>query len=104
MTWRRDRRVRSGSSARRALRTAAMLDELVDSQLPLVVGLSEPSARRASEYLAALVMLGQAYRWYGAGWIGRRELHERGRQCVAVLDRMARRPEGARTLRHIGRF
>lgn len=81
-----------------------MLDELVDAQLSLVVGLAEPAARRASEYLAALVMLGQAYRWYAAGWIGRRELHRRGRECMAVLDRMTRRPEAVRALRHIGRF
>ncbi|APU12145.1 MULTISPECIES: hypothetical protein [Actinoalloteichus] len=104
MAWPRERRVRQGSAQRRALRTAAMLDELVDAQLPLVVGLAEPSARRAAEYLAALVMLGQAYRWFAAGWIGRRELHRRGRECVATLERMTRRPDAARALRHIGRF
>jgi hypothetical protein len=74
-----------GWRTRRALRTAQLLDEVVDSQLPLLTALPEGRRRRSADYLAELVMLSQAYRHYAAGWIDRRELDRRGH---GVLDRL----------------
>lgn len=62
---------------RKALRAAEMLDEVVDSQLPLVTELSETSRRRSADYLSELVMLAQDYRHYAAGWIDHEELQRR---------------------------
>lgn len=72
--------------ARRALRAAATLDEVVDSQLPLLAGLPERGRRRSASYLAELVMLAQAYRHYAAGWIDRRELDRRSQQTMRRLS------------------
>lgn len=72
--------------ARKALQAAGMLDEIVDSQLPLLAGLSEAGRRRSASYLAELVMLGQAYRHYAAGWINRAELEQRSHRTVRRLN------------------
>lgn len=75
-----------GWRARRALRSAAMLDQIVDSQLPLLAGLPERSRRRSANYLSELVMLAQAYRHYAAGWIDRRELDQRSQLTMRRLN------------------
>jgi hypothetical protein len=74
--------------ATRARRSAELLDEVVDAQLPLLSTLAEGSRRRAADYLAELVMLAQAYRHYAAGWIDRRELERRGNAVVSRLNAM----------------
>lgn len=79
-----------GWRTQRALRAAATLDQVVDSQLPLMVNLAERSRRRRANYLAELVMLSQAYRHYAAGWIDRRELERRCQQTVVRLDQLRR--------------
>jgi hypothetical protein len=76
----------SGWRARRALRAAATLDEVVDNQLPLLAALPERSRRRSAGYLAELVMLAQAYRHYAAGWINRQELERRSALTVRRLN------------------
>jgi hypothetical protein len=80
-----------GWRARRALRSAKIIDDIVEAQLPLIPRLPEESRRRASDYLAELVLLAQSYRYFAAGWIGRRELERRG---LATMERLAalRRP------------
>ncbi|MCP2169041.1 hypothetical protein [Goodfellowiella coeruleoviolacea] len=65
-----------------------MLDEVVDTQLPLLVGFSEARRRRAADYLAELVMLAQAYRHYAAGWIDSRELDRRGQATMLRLEEL----------------
>jgi hypothetical protein len=75
-----------GWRARKAVRAAGMLDEIVDSQLPLLAGLPESSRRRSAGYLAELVMLAQAYRHYAAGWLDRRELEERSVLAMRRLN------------------
>jgi hypothetical protein len=75
-----------GWRARRALRAAATLDEVVDSQLPLLAGLPERSRRRSANYLAELVMLAQAYRHYAAGWMDRHELERRSTLTMRRLN------------------
>ena len=75
-----------GWRARRALRAARMLDDVVDSQLPLLAGLPESSRRRSANYLAELVMLAQDYRHYANGWLDRKELDARCRRAVRRLD------------------
>ncbi|HEX5119084.1 MAG TPA: hypothetical protein VGG05_28600 [Pseudonocardiaceae bacterium] len=75
-----------GWRARKALHAAGMLDEIVDSQLPLLAGLPEASRRRSAGYLAELVMLAQDYRHYANGWINRGELERRSHHAVRRLD------------------
>jgi hypothetical protein len=60
--------------ARRALRAADMLDQLVDDQLPLLAGLSEGTRRRISEHLSEVATLASAYRGYARGHLSRDEL------------------------------
>jgi len=81
-----------GWRARRALQAASTLDEVVNSQLPLVVALPESHRRRSANYLAELVMLAQSYRHYADGWIDRRELDRRGKLTVARLEQLRRPP------------
>lgn len=73
--------------ARRALRSAKLLDEVVDTQLPLLAGFSEERRRRSADYLAELVKLAQDYRYFAHGWIDGRELDRRGQ---AAMDRLTR--------------
>lgn len=77
--------------ARQALENARLLDQIVDSQLPLLPGLPEAGRRRSAGYLAELVMLAQDYRHYAAGWIDRAELADRGRATAGRLDRYRQR-------------
>lgn len=77
---------RTGWRTRRALRSAQLLDDVVDSQLPLHAVLSEEQRRRSADYLAEVVALAQAYRHYAAGWIGRRELEQCGRTAVERIE------------------
>jgi hypothetical protein len=72
--------------ARKALHAATMLDEIVDSQLPLLAGLPEAGRRRSAGYLAELVMLAQDYRHFAAGWLDHGELDQRSRRAVGRLD------------------
>lgn len=73
---------------RRALRTARLLDQVVDRQLSLLAGLSEQGRRRSADYLAELVMLAQTYRHYANGWIDHRELNRQGEQTLRRLDNL----------------
>jgi hypothetical protein len=75
-----------GLRARKALRAAGMLDDIVDSQLPLLAGLPESSRRRSAGYLAELVMLAQAYRHYAAGWLDHKGLERRGHLTMRRLS------------------
>lgn len=69
----------------RAVRAAAMLDDVVDAQLPLVTSLGEQSRHRVANNLAELVMLAHSYRGYAEGRIDRQELDRRGRAVIARL-------------------
>ena len=68
-----------------------MLDEVVDSQLPLLAALPEASRRRSASYLAELVMLAQAYRHFAAGWIDRRDLDQRSQVTMRRLNNFRHR-------------
>lgn len=78
--------------ANRALRSARMLDEVVDTQLPLLASFDEQRRRRSADYLAELVKLAQDYRYYANGWIDARELERRGRSAMSVLTRLREAP------------
>lgn len=71
--------------ARKAFTSADILDRVVADQLTLVAGLSEDGRRRAADHLAELVLLSQAYRHYGNGWISRAELDRRGAVAASRL-------------------
>jgi len=75
-----------GWRAHKALRAASMLDEVVDSQLPLLAGLPESGRRRSAAYLAELVMLAQAYRHFAAGWLDRKDLERRSELAMRRLS------------------
>lgn len=79
----------------RALESAQVLDDVVESQLALVARLPEESRGRAAEHLAEMVLLAQAYRHYAQGWITRRELDHRARDAAEKLTLM-RRPSPMR--------
>ena len=78
--------------ARRALRSARLLDEVVDTQLPLLAAFSEERRRRSADYLAELVKLSQDYRYFANGWIDARELDRRGQLAVEQLGRLREDP------------
>jgi hypothetical protein len=84
-----------GWRARKALRAAGMLDEVVDSQLSLLAGLPEASRRRSAGYLSELVMLAQDYRHYAAGWINRGELEQRSHRAMRRLNNYRHRHPSA---------
>jgi hypothetical protein len=85
------RGTRKSRSARRALDSARILDQVVENQLPLVARLPEGGSRvRAADFLAELVLLSQAYRHHAAGWITRRELERRGNRTMRRLDHIRR--------------
>jgi hypothetical protein len=84
-----------GWHARKAVRAAGMLDEIVDSQLPLLAGLPEASRRRSASYLAELVMLAQDYRHFAAGWINRGELEQRNHRTMRRLNNFRHRHPSA---------
>lgn len=79
------RRQWSQRRAKQALESARVLDEVVAAQLRLVSKLDDAARRRAADYLAELVLLAQAHRHFAAGWIGRRELDERGERAMRTL-------------------
>lgn len=84
--------IKKSRSARRALDSARILDQVVEHQLPLVARLPEGGSRvRAADFLAELVLLSQAYRHHAAGWITRRELEKRGNQAMRRLSHIRRR-------------
>lgn len=85
--------------ARRALRSAEMLDDIVDSQLELVPHLAESARQESADHLAEMVMLAQAYRHYAVGWISRGELERRGRASVHRFGRRAS-PSAQRLAEH----
>jgi len=82
---------RQSRSARRSLDSARVLDQVVETQLPLVSRLPEASRHRAADYLAELVLLAQSYRHHAAGWISRRELDRRGLDTMRRLATIRRR-------------
>ncbi|GAA3860542.1 hypothetical protein GCM10022243_28290 [Saccharothrix violaceirubra] len=73
---------------RGALKSARMLDEVVDTQLPLLAAFDEERRRRSADYLAELVKLAGAYRGYARGWIDARELERRGGLVMTELHRL----------------
>lgn len=84
--------IKQRKSARRALDSARVLDQVIENQLPLVARLPEGNSRvRAADFLAELVMLSQAYRHHAAGWISRRELERRGQLTMLRLSHIRRR-------------
>jgi hypothetical protein len=86
------RAMKQSRSARRALDSARILDQVVENQLPLVARLPEGRSRvRAADFLAELVMLSQAYRHHAAGWITRKELERRGDSTMRRLSHIRRR-------------
>jgi hypothetical protein len=86
------RTIKQSKSARRALDSARVLDQVVEHQLPLVARLPDGGSRmRAADFLAELVLLSQAYRHHAAGWITRRELERRGQLAMRRLSHIRRR-------------
>lgn len=84
--------IKKSRSARRALASARILDQVVENQLPLVARLPEGGSRvRAADFLAELVLLSEAYRHHAAGWITRRELERRGNETMQRLSYIRRR-------------
>lgn len=81
------RAIKHKRSARRALASARILDQVVESQLPLVARLPEGRSRtRAADFLAELILLSQAYRHHAEGWISRRELEQRGHSTMRRIS------------------
>lgn len=75
---------------RRALRSAQMLDDVVDAQAGSLPELPEDVRRSGADHLAELALLAQAYRAYAAGRLSRRELRCRGWSAVARLESIRR--------------
>lgn len=73
---------------RRAMKAARMLDEVVDTQLPLLASFDEQRRRRSANYLAELVKLAQDYRYFANGWIDADELERRGKDAMSELIRL----------------
>ncbi|WP_307867891.1 hypothetical protein [Umezawaea beigongshangensis] len=74
--------------ARRALRHALVLDQIVDTELPLLAAFDEERRRRSADHLAELLELARDYRYYANGWIDGRELDRRGQQVVERLEEL----------------
>lgn len=77
---------------RRAMDAARMLDEVVDTQLPLLASFDEQRRRRSANYLAELVKLAQDYRYFANGWIDAKELERRGKDAMSELGRLREDP------------
>ncbi|GAA0557735.1 hypothetical protein GCM10009533_64080 [Saccharopolyspora spinosporotrichia] len=77
---------------KRALRSAQVLDDVVNAQVALLPQLSPEARQRSADHLAEMVMLGQAYRHYAAGWISRRELERRGKAALRRMESTKRPP------------
>jgi hypothetical protein len=69
----------------RALRCAQVLDEVVDARVGLLPHLPVELRQCSADRLAELVLLGQAYRHFAAGWISGRELELRGEATLVRL-------------------
>ncbi|WP_235926158.1 hypothetical protein [Actinokineospora pegani] len=70
----------------RALATAAAIERLVDDRVAAVHGLPEESRGRHADHLAELVFLAEAYRAFGKGWLGKRELDRRAAAASRRLN------------------
>ncbi len=86
------RRWRTKRALKAALKAARMLDEVVDTQLPLLASFDEDRRRRSADYLAELVKLAQDYRYFAHGWIDAKELDRRGHAAMARLGRLREDP------------
>ena len=75
---------------RRALRSAQLLDDVVDAQAGTLPELPEDMRRSGADHLAELVMLAQAYRAYAAGHLSHKELRRRGWSAVDRLESIRR--------------
>jgi hypothetical protein len=84
-------------SHRAVAHEADFLNGVVDSQLELIRQLPMHQRAELAEALAVLVMLAQAYRHYGLGWISRRELRHRTDRALASLDALGPVATGARS-------
>lgn len=81
LSWRR----------RRALRSAQLLDDVVDAQAGSLPELPDEGMRRSgADHLAELVLLAEAYRAYAAGYLSHRELRRRGWSAVDRLESIRR--------------
>ena len=74
----------------RALRSARVLDDVVDAQVAEVPRLSERSRERAARHLAELVLLAHAYRRYAAGRMSRGQLLRRSWRASERLEALRR--------------
>jgi hypothetical protein len=89
------------SRRRRAVvREAEFLDGVVDAQLRFIRQLPMSQRDGLAEALAALVMLAQDHRYYGQGWISRRELRRRVEHVLTDLDALLRIPGSATAVSH----
>ncbi|MGW1681741.1 hypothetical protein [Saccharopolyspora sp. NPDC002376] len=70
----------------RALRSAQVLDDVVDSQVASLPLLPPDLRRRQADHLAELVLLAQNHRHYAKGWITCRELERRSRAALLRLE------------------
>ncbi|MGH3918308.1 MAG: hypothetical protein ACRDSG_04605 [Pseudonocardiaceae bacterium] len=73
-------------------READYLDHLVDTELEFIRQLPEQQRGRPAEALALLAMLAEEHRYYGRGWISRRELRHRVERTLTDLDAMRQVP------------
>nr|WP_179717426.1 hypothetical protein [Saccharopolyspora hordei] len=71
---------------KRALRSAQVLDDVVNSQVAHLPLMPADLRRRHADHLAELVLLAQAYRHYAKGWISRRELERRSSAALPRLE------------------
>ena len=79
-------------SHRAVAHEADFLNSVVDSQLEFIRQLPMHQRDELAEALALLVMLAQDHRYYGLGWISRRELRRRTDRTLASLDVLGQLP------------
>jgi hypothetical protein len=87
--WHRLGWLRRGHSARLE---ADYLDDLVNTELEFIRQLPHQQRSRPTEALALLAMLAQDHRYYGRGWISRRELRHRVERTLTDLDTLRQIP------------
>lgn len=87
--WHRFGSLRRGRSARLE---ADYLDDLVNTELEFIRQLPQQQRSRPAEALALLAMLAQDHRYYGRGWITRRELRDRVERTLTDLDALRQIP------------
>ncbi len=71
---------------------ADYLDGLVNGELEFIRQLPEQQRSAPAEALALLAMLAQDHRYYGRGWISRRELRRRVDRTLTDLDALRQVP------------